>query len=304
MSTVLFTKCSFNKTNPNGSCFQDSTVKKIAKYTNGNDLNEIKKETKCVDDECILEKVKIPTEVKDQIIRETFKPTAGSFDHNYWLNNTEIDNCMSQLRALFPGFSHGFIHMSDMKSFPPSNLHSFDYKVLSCNDIDFGNEFKHALITPNDKSFVSQLSTYDNKPLTSYGIVFNTDSSSGSGQHWFSVFISTDQRDPDNLSQPWIRIEMFNSSGNSISSSIFNNFWEKTAIDIAMKTGYKCTFEQITTIQHQKDDTGNCGSYSLFYIYSRLNKVHPSEFNNPNRLVTDFAMQKFRQVCFQLESKK
>jgi hypothetical protein len=40
----------------------------------------------------------------------------------------------------------------------------------------------------------SNLSTYNNEPLHSYAIVCNTDSSKGSGQHWFVIFISSDPK--------------------------------------------------------------------------------------------------------------
>ncbi len=297
-------KCSLN-TNPNadGSCLSTDHIELISQYTDGNNLAEIKKETGCKDDKCILEK--IPSEVGGKIEREALKAPAASYDHNYWLNNTEIDTVMSQLRMQYPGFAHGFIHMIDLKDFKPSNVGTFDYNVISVVDTDFGNEFKHGLIQAGKlkgtSSYVPKLSTYKDAPLSSYGIICNTDSSKGSGQHWFVIYISTDQRDPDDTSKPWIRIECFNSAGGGSSNQAFNSFWEKQAISISRATGLKCTYGVVSSIQHQKDDTGNCGSYSLFYIYSRLQNAHPSEFDNPTKKVLDFKMQQFRKVCFRLE---
>lgn len=299
--------CALNQTPSNdGSCLSATHIDIISKYDTN--LSKIKEE--CDDDKCILEKIDVPIEVKTKIQREAFKAPTKSLDHEYWLNNTEIDTVMSQMRRLNPDFTHGFIHMSDLVSFPPSNLNSFDYPVHDVHEIDFGKEFKHALIksgcisSDDDPSFKSKLQTFDGRPMRSFGIVCNTDSSKGSGQHWFALYISSDQVDPSNTSKPWIRIELFNSSGGGSGSTKFDTFWETQASNIMKETGLKCTFDIISTLQHQGIDSkyknsGNCGSYSLFYIYSRLNGAQPSEFDNPKKIISDYSMQKFRSVCFE-----
>ena len=299
--------CALNTTpSQENSCFQNDQIQLISQYTDANTISEIKKETKCNgpdSDICILEKINIPTQIKSKLVREAFKAPTSSFDKDYWLNNTEIDTVMSQLRLLYPGFAHGFIHMIDIKSFTPSNIDSFDYKVYDVNETDFPSEFKCSLIKQNiipSDGNVSKLSTYKNIPLHSYGIVCNTDSSSGSGQHWFAIFISTDKKNPENTKKPVISIELFNSSGGGCKNKEFENYWRLQAMNIARATGLRCTFDIVTNITHQ-GDTGNCGAYSLFYIYSRLNGVHPSEFNNSQKKITDYAMQKFRKVCFRID---
>lgn len=294
--------------NTSKSCFNDKHIQLITQYTDGGTLHEIQKETNCFGKEsdlCILEKVKLSEEVKSKIERESFKVPTNSFDKDYWLNNTEIDTVMSQLRCLYPGFAHGFIHMCDIKAFRPANIKSFDYEVYPATETDFANEFKHGLIKrglisgdPNE--YKPKLSTYENAPLRSYGIVCNTDSSRGSGQHWFALFISTDRKNPDNTALPMISIELFNSAGGGSKNKEFEDFWRKQAMAISQATGLRCTFEIITNIAHQ-GNTGNCGSYSLFYIYCRLKGTHPSEFNNPQKKITDYAMQKFRTVCFRID---
>ena len=294
------------KQNADGSCLTQEQVSLITKYSEENTLAEIKKKTNCSDDKCVLDKVNIPNEVKRKIEREAFKAPTASFDHNHWLNNTEIDTIMSQLRCKYPGFAHGFIHMIDLKAFSPANIESFDYPVFSTSQTDFPNEIKAGLIKrgmiqDDSFSYEPKLSTWNNVPLKSYGIVCNTDSSKGSGQHWFALFISTDQKDPNNTSKPWIRIECFNSAGGGSTDKNFNDYWNTQAMNIARSTGLRCSYDVITNIQHQSSSTGNCGSYSLFYIYSRLNGILPSEFNNPKKTIKDYSMQKFRKVCFQID---
>lgn len=290
------TECALNVTpNSNGSCFDHAQVAILSNYTKGSTINEIKKETNCATDECILSVIDIPAHVSEQLKRESLKTPAVSLAGSYWINNTEIDTCMSQLRKQYPGFAHTFIHMSDMKTFPPNNIQSFDYPVFQVDQIDFGQCFKQAL---EGSSSCKSLSTYNNVPLRSVGIVFNTDSSSGSGQHWFAVYISRDAIDPQNTSKPLIRIEVFNSAGSEIRSNTFQRFWRQKQIEITKSTGCRCEYGLVSTVKHQKDDTGNCGSYSLFYIYSRLNGCAPSEFNVPRAIVGDKSMELFRSVLF------
>lgn len=303
--------CALNQTpNSDGSCLATGHLDIISKY----DTNISKIKEECKDDKCILSQINVPVEIKSKIEREALKVPAKSLDHEYWLNNTEIDTVMSQMRQLNHGFTHGFIHMSDLVSFPPTNINSFDYPVHDVHNIDFGKEFKYALIKSGgisretDLSFSPKLQTVANQPMSSFGIVCNTDSSKGSGQHWFALFISSDQVDPYNTSKPWIRIELFNSSGGGSGSTTFDNFWETQASNIMKETGLKCTFDIISTLQHQGVDpkyknSGNCGSYSLFYIYSRLNGAKPSEFDNPKKRISDYSMQKFRSVCFEKNSR-
>lgn len=290
------TQCALNK-NPNqyGSCLDTSHVQAIAAYTKGNSISEIKAETQCTTDACILSKVNLPVPIKGKIEREALKTKAESLDGNYWINNTEIDTCISQMRKQYPGFAHTFIHMSDMKSFPPSNLKTFDYTVKQLTDINLPNCLRRSI---NREPPCAELSTEGNVPLKSVGIVFNTDSSAGSGQHWFAVYISTDMKDPNCPTKPLILIEVFNSSGLDINSQAFQSFWAKQVIDIATETKCTCEYRLVSTVPHQRDDTGNCGSYSLFYIYSRLRGVRPEEFNVAGGRLSDENMQKFRSVLF------
>lgn len=291
---MQYTECALNKSaNQYGSCLDTNHIQAIAKHTKGNNIAEIKAETQCTTDECILSRVDLPVVVKDRIHREALKTKAESLDGNYWINNTEIDTCLSQMRKQYPGFAHTFIHMSDMKSFPPNNLQSFEYKVHPLTEINLSACLKGAI---NKTPPCAELSTEGNVPLTSVGIVFNTDKSTGSGQHWFAVYISTDHK--DSTGRPLILIEVFNSSGLDIDSKVFQKFWAEQAIQIAQETGCKCEYRLVSTIPHQRDDTGNCGSYSLFYIYSRLKKARPEEFNVQGKKLHDENMQKFRSVLF------
>lgn len=300
---MIETDCALNKPeNANGSCLDKDHLRMIAEHAPTISepivsIQTLKEETRCDSDKCVIEKINIPIEVKEQIKREALKTNAESLDGNYWINNTEIDTCMSQLRKQYPGFAHTFIHMSDLKSFPPSNLKSYDYTVKSLVELDLAECIKRAL---NKEPCCQGLSTYNDVPLTSIGVVFNTDTSKGSGQHWFAVYISWDTPDSESDNKKKVVIEVFNSGGTDIDSKIFQEYWEAQRLKIAKATGLRCEYNLVSTIPHQRDDTGNCGSYSLFYIYSRLRGIKPERFDNIKKKITDSEMEKFRSVLFQV----
>lgn len=229
---------------------------------------------------CILSKSKIDNNVKMKIDQTYFKPYANSLLEDYWLNNSEIDACLRQFQFKFKNFAYSYIHMSDLVMFPPDNQKIVPHPIYPVTEIDFGSEFKK-----QDK-----LKTED--PIKYYGVIFNTDTSDGSGIHWFCIFIAYDEK------KDAYTIELFNSSGETIKSPEFNRFWEKTALDIAKKTGKKCTFELVSNIQHQSDKTGSCGAYALFYIFARLCGHPASEFNDKKRVITDEEMTRFRKFLF------
>lgn len=297
------------KPNAEGSCLSKDHLVLITHYTGLPTLKKVKEVTDCKDDACVVQKANIPEEKKEQIKREAFKAPVESNDHSYWLNNTQIDTIMSQLRLRFPGFAHGFIHMIDLEAFKPTNVNSFDYPVIPAPETNFPKEIKAGLVKQGviggsleGQAGDTSLSTHNDAPLKSYGIVCNTDSSKGSGQHWFALYISTDQKDPEDTSKKMITIELFNSAGGGTVNEDFNAFWNQQALAIAKETGLRCVFnDKVTTIQHQSNETGNCGAYSLFYIYCRLQGVSPEEFNNPQKPVSDYSMQKFRGELFKVE---
>lgn len=288
------------------TCFNQEHIELISQYVpNAKTLQDIQQSTGCEDDICILNSINLNQSEKDKIILETQKPSTISYDHNHWLNNTEIDNVMTQFRCKFPGFGHGFIHMIDLKQFDPANVKKFDYQVYQVDEVDMPKEIKNGLIQRgllkgSMEEFKSKVSTKNDAPLHSYGIVCNTDSSRGGGQHWFAIFISTDGR--DEYGKPKITIELFNSAGGGVNNQQFNDFWQTMALNIARETGLCCEYKIVSSLKHQSDSTGNCGSYSLFYIYARLQGAKSDEFNNPHKKITDNRMRDFRQVCFKLET--
>jgi len=240
---------------------------------------------------CILTKIKQGTDnnnLENAIEKQKlkyFKIPTKSLDKNHWLNNTEIDNIQFQLQNKYNGYYYSTIHMIDLINFPPYNneLILNGDKIYNIKDINFVEE----LNANNNKL------NYNGK-LKNFGIVCNTDLSTNSGIHWFSIFI-------DFTTKP-IQIEYFNSSGYPLTKGDhiserkkFYEFFQNMADELT-KYGYPAKFIQVTEIEHQRSDTANCGSYSLFYIYSRLKGKPYTIFQNNK--ITDELMEKFRSILW------
>ena len=127
------------------------------------------------------------------------------------------------------------------------------------------------------------------------GVVLNTDTRSGRGKHWFCIFC--DFRSSGSAQDPYT-VEYFNSSGNPPMDPVLN-WLNETAKKIchypfgqSKRHGAKVIASKI---RHQKSET-ECGPYSLYYIWSRLNKVSIHEFRN--KPVPDARMIEFRKHLF------
>lgn len=263
---------------------KEQIINNLAQKTQCNNGNLANKEL------CILKKISKDTnnqELKEEIKKNIityFKPVTKSYDKNHWLNNTEVDHIQHQFKTLFKGYYYSNIHMIDLVMFNPNHSNVIDYEIKCIKDINFINE----LISNCDNNIL----TY-NGDLKYYGIVINTDKSTGGGIHWFSIFMDFSSED-DN--EPY-RIEYFNSSGYDIRNQSFKNYFINLADEITREVK-KCEFIKVTDIQHQREDTANCGSYSLYYIWKRLNKT-PYQFFAENKIL-DENMADFRKFLYRL----
>ncbi len=226
-------------------------------------------------DLCILERMND----RKRVVKY-FKTPVKSISPNYWINNSEIDTVQYQLSDLFDGYYYSNIHMIDFGMFSPDDKDVMpDIKPLK--QINFVNE----LTGSSDKEL-----THDGE-MKWFGVVANTDVSSGRGQHWFAIFM-------DFSSTP-CTIEYFNSSGYDIRNHRFKQWFINLADDIT-RAGKSCKYIRVTEIQHQMQTTANCGAYSMYYIWSRLNGV-PYDWFGKNK-VPDSRMELFRKYVFRHNS--
>lgn len=231
--------------------------------------------TKNEKDLCVLEKL----HDRKRVVKY-FKVPTKSISPSYWINNTEIDNVQYQLSDLFHGYYYSNIHMIDFGMFNPDNQ-DIMHDIKAVKDIDFVRE----LADGADREL-----TYNGK-MKWFGMVVNTDTSDGRGQHWFAIFM-------DFASTP-CTVEYFNSSGYDIRNPSFKK-WFIGLADSISRAGTKCKYVRVTEIQHQNATTANCGAYSLFYIWSRLNGT-PYDWFAKNK-VPDTKMALFRKYVFRPQS--
>jgi hypothetical protein len=225
-------------------------------------VEQAKKKLQCDSEACIIESNKFRTIAGEDVAKEAllknFKP-AGPKTSKEWLSNVDIDHVLHQWSELFPTFLHLPFQMRDFAD-------------------------------KNDILSKISLVDYARKGRRSWGVVINTDISSGRGIHWFCLY---GELNPP--SEGPCTIEYYNSSGRPPLMEI-QEWIERTA---AQLTEYNPKVEIIKAnlgVQHQKSNS-ECGNFSLFYIYSRLMKVPFGHFAQLH-VCDDEMMYKFRRHIF------
>jgi hypothetical protein len=127
--------------------------------------------------------------------------------------------------------------------------------------------------------FMRIVSSYD-----SLCCVVNTDPRGKSGKHWICIYIDIKRG----------TVEYFDSAGQETPPSILR-FITETAIELTRLTGKKYMDIQVTSMQHQMENT-ECGLYCLFYILARLVHIPYSFFQHTR--VPDSDMSIFRSYVF------
>ncbi len=124
------------------------------------------------------------------------------------------------------------------------------------------------------------------KGYKSMGVVLNTDVSTGRGIHWFCLFCDLKARP--------VTLEYFNSSGNKPRNEV--QVWLNMTKQALEENNIPAKIVIASNIEHQIDSETECGPYSLYYIWSRLNGISPEVFNK--KRIPDDKMIEFRQTLF------
>ncbi len=128
------------------------------------------------------------------------------------------------------------------------------------------------------------------KGKTKIGIVFNTDVSTGPGQHWIALYVDL------NPLHEFTRITYFDSYSHSPEPEIqrlmfrWKQQWDETKIH---KKPTKLTFNKT---RHQYEDS-ECGMYCLYFHYCSLLEI-PMD-----KRVPDDVMRSFRGLLFSIGKK-
>lgn len=241
-------------------------------------VEKLKDKMNCSDEICIVMKSKLDNDEKNSLLFKYFKPIA-SVDPNDWLSNLQVDQIQEQMCKIYDHYYYSCIHMID--------FHMIDHKhiekdFVNIKDIDFVKELNGDVISTKEK------------PLKTYGVIFNTDPHYKAGQHWFAIF--KDFRKKGTIDDPYT-IEYFNSAGDPLEPKC-REYLKDLADNISMRTKKNCVYVRVTDIEHQKPTTGNCGVYALYYIYSRINNKSADYFNKEAFKITDEMMEDFRKKIF------
>lgn len=220
-------------------------------------VQSLKAALKCTTESCIYESPEYQNFVgkleAERILHERFLP-AGPRNSTRLLSNHHIENVMKQFTVEFPDFVHIPFQM-----------------------IDFAEQ--------NTELAHMDLQPYLKDGYRRFGCVLNTDTSEGSGKHWFCLFMDFSALSKKDLYECVARkptmlritdrctIEYFNSSGNPARPQVERFCEDKQKTLREQFPGLNVWTVQSSHLRHQYSHT-ECGVYALFYIWQRLQK-HP-----------------------------
>ena len=251
-------------------CMEDAILSELAKFakdikkvtvSNPKDtIDKLKKIYDCDSESCLLTKSEIRenigTQKAENQLEKRFKP-IGPYDSKQWFSNFNIDNVLDQIAIKYK--DKNFLHVEfQMRDFEKTNG--------SLSNIDFAKEYR--------------------KGVRCFGVVFNTDTSNGNGEHWFAIF-------GDFAKEPFT-IEYFNSSGDDPLPEISK--WMKDTKNHLEKELKKSVKDIVVSKFANQKDNHSCGSYALFYIISRLTGKPNSYFSE--NAIGDKTMHDFRYHLF------
>lgn len=184
-----------------------------------------------------------------QVLRRIFKP-AGPSDSTALLDNWNIDNTLH----LWSLHAKVLFH----KKFKHIPFQMIDFATIKQNDVSLADE--HLWKTLQEG--------YD-----CFGVVLNTDISSGGGKHWFCIY--GDFQHAGTRDDPYT-LEYFNSSGNPPVQEV--SVWMEDEIHQLLRDYKKhCDIIRSANKRLQYSNT-ECGVWSLMYIKSRLQGHPPNWF--------------------------
>lgn len=270
-------ECAFHIKNNNGICMEDEfinelktfakSIKKITITDKKDTVNTLKKILDCNTESCILTKQEVKNFIgNDKVSKQLearFKP-EGPYNSDDWFSNFDIDKVLDQVAIKFK--DKNFLHI--------------DFQMR-----DFAKNSNSELVK-------TDLAAEYKKGIRCFGVVFNTDYSKNNGQHWFAIF--------GDFSKKPFTIEYFNSSGEPPLPEI-TAWMEKTKHHLSKEIpDIKVETVIVSNIVNQTDNH-SCGSYSLYYIISRLEGI-PYEYFTKNK-IGDELMHVFRKYYLFRHSK-
>lgn len=237
-------------------------------------MRAAKTEAGCSTELCVLTNSKFSKDLTSSDLEEStarIKP-PGPSKTTALLNNDNIDNVLRNLSYLHRGYYHMNFQMIDF---------------AGERDGRAWRKTRGQLITPTELGSINLVRDVIGKGYDTFGVVLNTDVRTNGGIHWFSIFC--DFRSTPNT------LEYFNSSGNKPMVQV-QDWLIKTEKMMNNSPEHLSKIVILSGLAHQKDSETECGLYSLYYIWNRLNGIPYSAFQA--KRIPDSLMIKFRGHCF------
>lgn len=225
-------------------------------------LSTLKTKLGCENETCVLKHPDISNivgaDTVNKIIHENFKP-IGPRNNTNWFSNNDIDSVLRQVQKKYT--DKKFLHIE---------FQMIDFAKIgtALAKLDWPTKYSEGYRT--------------------FGTVFNTDKSTGRGQHWFSIYASVED------SEPYFTLEYFNSSGEDPMDEIVS--WMKDVKLQWQPFFVKKIKDMVVTHIVNQEDNHSCGAYSLYYIMSRLSGT-PCQYFAHNA-IGDENMLEFRKYLF------
>lgn len=246
------------------TCLDKTDSDKIITSLGVSDIKSAKEAVGCDTEKCLVKKVKAVLGSRAEVALLQYK-IDGPTD-NKLLNNVNIDGILNQWALKWKDFYNYNFNMRDYAK------HRFH-----------GNGI---LNEPDSLATVKFAELYK-EGFKTCACVINSDLYKNPGEHWMALF--ADARTPGQAT-----VEFFNSSGGPPAPE-WVNWLVKTQTGLRNAGIKKVEIINVCKIRHQ-DSMSECGVYSLFYIWARLNGVSYEYFLK--NTVPDRAMFEFRQHLF------
>jgi len=307
---------------PGEPCASDVTIKAISKITGIEGtpkeiINEAAQKLGCKQEGaageiCVYKKLEkdIGLQLVNIEIEINHKP-EGPTDSKL-LSNINIDIQIQQWMIVFPEFFAYNFNMRNYASYKfrhgrvieaPDTLATILFEdivrgtwVKYIDEIPYMEKIAYIAGAARKLGAVGGDTNYkQSKQFKCAGCIINKDVYQGGGTHWMALFAD--------VRGSRYTVEFFNSSGNAPDAE-WVNWMVKTKAGIenlinegVLKKPENGTVEliKVSNIRHQKSKS-ECGVYSLFYIWLRLNGIPPEYFmTNP---IADQHMFEFREHLF------
>lgn len=216
----------------------------------------------CNSESCVLKRKDFVDFAKinvEEIFSQFFKP-EGPATHFGLLSNFNIDDVLDQMEERFK--ERKFLHI-------PFQMRDFEKVGTELANVDLADKFRSGYKT--------------------FGVVLNTDWSSGRGIHWFCIFGEHHGNK--------IVLEYFNSSGKEPLAEV-QAWLQKTKHYLQKTLSLPVEIYYTTGIKFQDDDH-SCGVYCVAFIWCRLEGIPPQWFKADN--FNDMLMHKARKNLFRWE---